>query len=317
MLTTPTTRRRGRRRGLEAAAQRLRRGRASSRRSRTAISRSTPNWSTCSPASALIGQTWTVSPASLRNAAHRVAMPSTRRSSACAARSPRASPMCRSMASRRTQHYQLIVADADGENPQVILDSRPAADVAGLVARRRNGWRTCRSRAASRRCTCRTCAPASAAASRRAPASTARPAGRPTARSSRSRSSRQQRQPRHLSARPHHPAADAAHRRSRHRHRGGLRAGRQHSSTSRPTAPAARRSTGSGSAAANGPSASPSPARTMRGRAFRRTASSSRWSRSTTAGTASPCRTWRAARCTSCRRAARTNRRASRPMARW
>ena len=85
------------------------------------------------------------------------------------------------------QRYQLIVADADGEGPRMIMQSRSPDHVAGLVGRTASGSRTCPSSGVSPPCTCSRCARASAAWCRRAPASTARHPGRPTARSSRSR----------------------------------------------------------------------------------------------------------------------------------
>ena len=62
-----------------------------------------------------------------------------------------------------SQRFQLVVADADGENPQVILESRAADHVAGVVAGRAvAGLRLVREPPV-RRSTCSRCAPASAA----------------------------------------------------------------------------------------------------------------------------------------------------------
>ena len=81
-----------------------------------------------------------------------------------------------------TQRYQLLVADADGENPRMVLESALAASCRRPGRRTGSGSRMCRSRAAAPRCSCSACARASGARCRRAPASTARPRSRRTAR---------------------------------------------------------------------------------------------------------------------------------------
>ena len=221
----------------------------------------------------LLDRKWTVKPANLRNAAHRVADAIYEKiigvRGAFATRIAYVSVDGKPPA----QRYQLIVADADGENPRRILQSdRPLmspawspdgamAGVRVVRAPRVGGVRAERAHRAAQ----------PGVGARRHQRRAVLVAGRQEARA---HAVGQQRQSRYLSTRPRHAAADAAHRESGHRHRGVVHARWQgdllHLGSFRQPAgvPADARQ----HRAARG--ASPSPVPTMRGRGSRPTASS-------------------------------------------
>ena len=82
-----------------------------------------PNWSTCSTGRRCSVKKWTVKPANLRNAAHRVADAIYEK--IIGVRGAFATRIAYVSVDGKppNQHYQLIVADADGENPRMILQS--------------------------------------------------------------------------------------------------------------------------------------------------------------------------------------------------
>ena len=253
MVTTPTTRRRGRCRGLEAAAQRLRRGRPSSRRSRDGDTRIDAELVNVLTGQRISGQKWTVKPANLRNAAHRVADAIYEK--IIGVRGAFATRIAYVSVDGKPpkQHYQLIVADADGENPRVILQSdRPIMSPAWSPDGRMAGLCVVRT-ARLGRVRAAPVAPASArmvsarAGINGAPVVVAR------RQEARAHAVGQQRQSRHLSTRSRHAAAHAAHRRSGHRHRGRRSRPMAPRSTSPRIAPAARRSTALAPAAGERP----------------------------------------------------------------
>ena len=167
---------------------------------------------------------------------------STRRSSACAARSGPASPTSPPPAPAQSAQYALMVADSDGFNPQTVVRSPRAAAVAGVEpGRPPPGLRQLRARQlldlhpghrapARARCVARfrgiNGAPAFSPDGRRL-ALTLSHSGNPEI------------YVMDLGSK----AADPGHQPFRHRHRAGLERRRQHARTSPPTAAASRRST--------------------------------------------------------------------------
>jgi TolB protein len=104
----------------------------------------------------------------------------TRRSSARAVRSRRASPMCRWTAQPPSQRYQLIVADADGENARVPRVAQPVMSPAWSPDGEWLAYVSFENRLLP--CTCSACARGERRQVSARAASTARPPSRPDGR---------------------------------------------------------------------------------------------------------------------------------------